>query len=87
MAFVVGALASLLVLAVAILIGVILRYIPIILSGVFVLSLMCVVGYCSSRYPESARRLGARVWEALRDTARAIVDRVLRRNNSEVGVS
>jgi hypothetical protein len=85
--FAVGAAAVLLILAVVVLISLVVRYIPIILSGVFVLSLMCVVGYCSSKYPESARRLGTRVWEALRSGVTAVVDRLLRRNHSEVSVN
>jgi hypothetical protein len=85
--FVCGAAAVLLILAVAVLIGMAIRYIPVILSGIVVLSMVCTVWYCSSRYPDAARRLGARAWGGLRDAAHSIVDRVMRRNNSEVSVS
>jgi hypothetical protein len=84
MAFLVGVANTLLMLVLAVVIGVIIRYIPIILSGVFILCLMCAVGYCSSKYPESARRLGTRVWEALRGGVSAAVERLLGRRNSEV---
>ncbi len=87
MAFLVGVATTLLMLVLAVVIGVIIRYIPIILSGVFVLCLMCVVGYCSSKYPESARRLGTRVWEALRSGVSAVVERLFRRNHPEVSVN
>jgi hypothetical protein len=86
MAFLVGVATTLLMLVLAVVIGVIIRYIPIILSGVLVLCLMCVVGYCSSKYPESARRLGARVWGALRSGVSAVVERLFRRNHPEVSV-
>jgi hypothetical protein len=84
MTFLVGVATTLLMLVLAVVIGVVIRYIPIILSGVFILCLMCVVGYCSSKYPESARRLGTRVWEALRSGVSAAVERLLGRRNSEV---
>jgi hypothetical protein len=84
MAFVMGALASLLVLAVAVLIGVLLRYLPLIASGFLVLILLCMVWYLSSKYPEAARRLSTRIWGALRSAATSIVDRVLGRRHPEV---
>jgi hypothetical protein len=84
MAFVVGALASLLVLAVALLIGVLLRYLPIVVSGLLFIGLLALVWRLSSKYPEAARRLGARVWGALRSGVSAVVERLLGRRNSEV---
>jgi hypothetical protein len=86
-AVLVGAAAAVLILVVAAAVTIIIRYLPNITAGLLIVSIIVLVWYCSSKYPEAARRLGARAWEALRDTARAIVDRVLRRNNSEVSVS
>jgi hypothetical protein len=82
--FLVGAVVTLLILAVAVLIGVAIRYIPVILSGIVVLSMVCIVWYYSSRYPEASRRLGSRVWGALSGAAGYLVDRLLGRRNSEV---
>jgi uncharacterized membrane protein YphA (DoxX/SURF4 family) len=82
--FAVGAAAVLLVLALAVIIGMAVRYLPFILSGILVLSMACMVWYYSSRYPEAARRLGSRVWGALSGAAVYIVDRLLGRRNSEV---
>jgi hypothetical protein len=84
--FLFGAVVTLLVVVLVVLIGVVIRYIPVILSGALVLCLLCLVWYYSSKYPDAARRLGARAWGALRDAARSIVDRVMRRSNSEVSV-
>jgi hypothetical protein len=82
--FAVGAAVVLLILAVVVLISLVIRYIPIILSGVFVLSLMCVVGYCSSKHPEATRRLVSRVWGAVSSATVFLVHRLLGRRNPEV---
>jgi hypothetical protein len=82
--FAVGAAAVVLILAVAFLIGLVIRYLPIILSGAFVLSLMCVVGYCSSKHPEATRRLVSRVWGAVSSATMFLVHRLLGRQNPEV---
>jgi hypothetical protein len=82
--FAVGAVAVLFVLAVAFLIGLVIRYIPIILSGALVLSLMCVVGYCSSKHPEATRRLASRVWGAVSSATVFLVHRLFGRQNPEV---
>jgi hypothetical protein len=87
MAFVVGALASLLVLAVAVLVGVLLRYLPIVVSGLLFIGLLALVWRLSSKYPEAARRLGARAWGALRSGVSAVVDRLLRRDRPDVSIS
>jgi hypothetical protein len=86
-AVLVGAAAAVLILVLAAAVTIIIRYLPNITAGLLIVSIIVLVWYCSSKYPEAARRLGARAWEALRDAARAIVDRVLRRNNSEVSAS
>jgi hypothetical protein len=80
MAFVVGVLASLLVLAVAVLIGVLLRYLPIVCSGLLFIGLIALVWHLSSKYPEAARSTGRRLLTALRDAA----NWVLRRHPPEV---
>jgi Sec-independent protein translocase protein TatA len=49
-----------------------------------IIAVIILVWYCSSMYPEAARRLGARAWGALRDAASSLVDRLLRRHHSEV---
>ncbi len=85
--FAVGAAAVLLILAVAVLIGVAIRYIPVILSGIVVLGVVCMVWYYSSRYPEASRRLGSRVWGALSGAAVYIVDRLFGRRHPEVSVN
>jgi hypothetical protein len=87
MAFLVGVATTLLMLVLAVIIGVIIRYLPLIVTGFLILSSLCMVWYFSSRYPESARRLGARVWAALRSGVSAVVERLFRRNHSEVRVS
>ncbi len=84
MAFLVGVATTLLMLVLAVIIGVIIRYLPLVVTGFLILSSLCMVWYFSSRYPESARRLGARVWAALRSAATSIVDRVLGRSRPEV---
>jgi hypothetical protein len=83
----VGAAATLLVLLLATAAGLILRYMPVVFSGLFVIMLVAVVWYLSSKYPGAARRLGARVWDALRSGASAIVERLFRRNHPEVSVN
>jgi hypothetical protein len=83
-AFLVGVATTLLVLVLAVVLGAIIRYLPLIVSGFLVLILLCMVWYYSSRYPESARRIGARVWAALRSGVSAAVERLLGRQNSEV---
>jgi uncharacterized membrane protein YphA (DoxX/SURF4 family) len=84
MAFLVGVATTLLMLVLAVVLGVIIRYLSLVASGFLVLILLCMVWYYSSRYPESARRLGARVWAALRSAATSVVDRVLGRRHPEV---
>jgi hypothetical protein len=87
MAFLVGVASTLLMLVLAVIIGAIIRYLPLIVTGFLILTSLCMVWYYSSRYPESARRLGARVWAALRSGVSAVVERLFRRNHSEVSVS
>jgi hypothetical protein len=85
-AVLVGAAATLLVLLLAAVVGLFLRYVPVLISGLLILVLVAVVWYLSSKYPGAARRLGARIWEALRSGATAVVERLFRRNHPEVSV-
>jgi hypothetical protein len=86
-AVLVGAAATFLLLVLAAAVAIVIRYLEIFTSGLLIIAIIVLVWYCSSMYPDAARRLGTRAWEALRDTARSIVDRLLRRSNSEVSVS
>jgi fatty acid desaturase len=83
-AVLVGAAATLLVLLLAAAVGLFLRYVPVLISGLLILVLVAVVWYLSSKYPGAARRLGARIWEALRSGASTVVDRLLGRHHPEV---
>ncbi len=85
-AFLVGVATTLLMLVLAVVLGAIIRYFPLIVAGFLVLILLCVVWYYSGRYPESARRLGTRVWGALRSGVSSVVERLFRRNHPEVSV-
>jgi hypothetical protein len=86
-AFLVGVATTLLMLVLAVVLGVIIRYLSLVASGFLVLILLCMVWYYSSKYPESARRLGTRLWEALRNGTTTAVDFLLRRNRPEVNVN
>jgi hypothetical protein len=86
-AVLVGAAATLLVLLLAAAVGLVLRYMPVLISGLSILVLVFVVWYLSSKYPGAARRLGARIWEALRSGVSAVVDRLLRRDRPDVSIN
>jgi hypothetical protein len=85
-AILVGAAAAVLILAVAATVAILVRYLPTITSGLLIVATIVLVWYLSSMYPEAARRLGARLLEALRRAATSIVDRVFRRHHPEVSV-
>jgi hypothetical protein len=80
MAVLVGAVATLLVCVLAVAVGIIIRYIPIFVSGLLVLAAIVLVWYYSSTQPAAARECGQRLWVFLRDAATSVVDRVFRRN-------
>jgi peptidoglycan/LPS O-acetylase OafA/YrhL len=80
MAILVGAVATVLVCALAAAIGIILRYMPILMSGLLVLAVIAVVWYYSSTQPAVAREWGRHLWDFLRGTATSLVNRVFRRN-------
>jgi hypothetical protein len=83
-AILVGAAAAVLILVLAAAIAIIVRYLPIFTSGLLILTVIVLVWYFSSVYPEAARRLGTRILGALRSAATSIVDRVLGRRHPEV---
>jgi hypothetical protein len=75
-AFAVGAAASVLVLGVVAMVGFLIRYLPIYISGTVFVGSVLLTCYLSSRYPASARELGLRALGAMRDAATSLVDRV-----------
>ncbi len=89
-ALAVGAMASLLVAGVATGVGLLLRYVPPMVSGLFFISIIIMVWYLSSQYPETARDLGGRVVATLREATIALGHRVMeaiRHHNDQVGFS
>jgi hypothetical protein len=88
-ALVVGAMASLLAVGVAVAIGLLLRYVPPLVSGFLFLAIILMVWFFSSHYPETARELGGRVVTALREATIALGHRVMeaiRHHNDQVGL-
>jgi hypothetical protein len=89
-AMVVGASISLVTMGAAAAVGLILRYVPPLISGIFFLSIVFVVWFLSSHYPDAARELGARAATLLREAATSLSHRVmeaLRHHNEQVGFS
>jgi energy-coupling factor transporter transmembrane protein EcfT len=79
-----GAAATFILLVLAAAVAILIRYLESFTSGLLIIAIIILVWYCSSMYPEAARRLGARAWGVLRDAASSLVDRLLRRHHSEV---
>ncbi len=89
-ALVVGAMASLLAVGVAATIGLLLRYVPPLISGFIFLAIILMVWFFSSHYPEVAREAGGRLVAVLREATVALSHRVmeaLRHRNEQVGFS
>jgi hypothetical protein len=89
-AIAVGAVVSLLVSGVAVGIGLILRYVPPIVSGFLFLATVVILWYLCSQYPETAREIGGRAAALLREAAAALSHRVmaaLQRHQNQVGFS
>jgi hypothetical protein len=87
-AIAVGAMGSLLITGVAAAIGLVLRYVPPIASGFFFLATIIIVWYLCSQYPETAREIGGRAANLLREAAVALGHRVMeaiRRHQDQVG--
>ncbi len=88
-ALVLGAMASLLVIGVATIIGLLLRYASPIFSGLLFVIIVVLTWYLSSHYPETARDLGGRVMTTLREATVALGHRVMEaiRHHDQVGFS
>jgi hypothetical protein len=76
-ALVVGAMASLLAVGVADAIGLLLRYVPPLISGFLFLAIVLMVWFFSSHYPATARELGGRVVVVLREAVSALSHRLM----------
>ncbi len=88
-AMAVGAVASLVVTGVAATLGLLLRYVPPIVSGFLFLATVVILWYLCSQYPETAREIGGRVVAVLREATMTLSHRVveaLRHHNNQVGV-
>jgi hypothetical protein len=89
-ALVVGVAAGVLVTGAATAIGLILRYIPPVASGFFFMATIIIIWYLCSQYPETARELGGRAANLLREAAVALGHRVMaavQRHTEQVSVS
>ncbi len=89
-AMVVGATISLVTMGAAAAVGLILPYVPPLISGILFLSVVFVVWSLSSHYPDVAREAGGRVATILREATVALGHRVmaaLQRHSDQVGFS
>jgi hypothetical protein len=89
-ALAVGAIASLLATGAAAAIGLLLRYTSPLFSGLLFVTMVVLTWYLSSRYPETARELGGRVWTTLQEATAALGHRLveaIRHHNDQVGFS
>jgi hypothetical protein len=87
-AMVVGASISLVTMGAAAAVGLILRYVPPLISGIFFLSIVFVVWFLSSHYPDVAREMGGRVATILREATVALGHRIMaaiQRHQEQVG--
>jgi hypothetical protein len=86
-AMAVGAAATLLAAGVAAVLGLLLRYFSPLECGFLFLATIIIVWYLSSHYPDTARELGGRVVEVLREATTTLSHRVveaLQRHNEQV---
>jgi hypothetical protein len=89
LALVVGACAGGLLTGVAALLGLLLRYFSPLECGFVFLATIIIVWYLCSHYPDTARELGGRAANLLREAAVAVSHRVMeaiRRHQEQVGV-
>jgi hypothetical protein len=87
-AMAVGATASLVVVGLVGAVGLLIRYAPPFLSGFVVVASVIITWYLSSHYPATAREIGGRVVEVLREATTALshlVVEALRHHNNQVG--
>ncbi len=85
-----GAIVSLLAVSAAAVLGLVLRYVPPLISGFLFLVLILMVWFLSSRYPEVAREMGARAWTMMQEATTALSHRImeaLQRHNEQVNLS
>ncbi len=76
-ALLVGAAATLVTVGVATGVGLLLRYVPPMVSGFFFISIIIMVWYLSSRHPEVAREAGERLMTVLREATVALSHRIM----------
>jgi hypothetical protein len=89
-AMAVGAAASLLVIGVATAVGLVIRYVSPMFSGLLFISIIVLTWYLSSHYPGTARELGGRAATLLREAATTLSHRIMaaiRHHNDQVGFS
>jgi hypothetical protein len=89
-ALAVGAVTGIMVTGIAAAVGLILRYVSPIVSGFLFLATIIIVWYLCSQYPETARELGGRAMDILREASVALSHRVmdaLQRHRDQVCVS
>ncbi len=87
-AMAVGAAATLLTAGVAAVLGFLFRYVPPLVSGCLFLTIIILVWFLSSHYPEVAREAGGRVVDVLREATVALSHRVMeaiRHRSNQVG--
>jgi hypothetical protein len=85
----VGAVTGILVTGTAAAIGLILRYVSPIVSGFIFVATIVIIWYLCSHYPETAREIGGRAANLLREAAVALGHRVMeaiQRHQEQVGV-
>ncbi len=76
-AMAVGAAATLLATGVAAVLGLLFRYVPPLVSGFLFLTIVIMVWFLSSRYPEVARETGGRLMTILREATVALGHRIM----------
>jgi hypothetical protein len=76
-AMAVGAAATLLATGVAAVLGLLFRYVPPLISGFLFLTIVIMVWFLSSRYPEVARETGGRLMTILREATVALGHRIM----------
>jgi hypothetical protein len=89
-AMAVGAVTGLVVTGVVTIIGLVIRYVPPTISGFLFVATIIIVWYLSSHYPDTARELGGRVVDILREATTTLSHRVmeaLQRHRDQVGLS
>jgi hypothetical protein len=85
----VGASAGVLITGATVIIGLILRYVPPIVSGFIFVATIVIIWYLCSHYPETARELGGRAVAILREASVALGHRImaaLQRHPEQVSV-